>query len=374
MSQQEFRNANNRYIKAIFRIFSSTDEAIVRFDGITGQLIQDSNITIDDTGNMSFAASSILGVDEIQDISGNGVMIERINNQGGMLTIGNLTANQDSSVEITALMEAFLWIEADTNDDSATEHARILLTQNANNDGIQIQYDTDNQFVIRKSGNATPTDDMIILVDATLTGGGTPGTEPTITGGTEALRIPPSGIVDFSQGISSDIVDESTVDAGVTIDSVLLKDNEVFADSYFLNTLATHFKKITRSTVISVPNGGSGVNLINYDSESGTLGSFVNATGTWTADITGIYVGYYIAEFASNSNGTRNINWLYSGSSLFGLTGITDIRARSGASTLLTSNWVFNIQSGDTLIMRAFQNSGVALNLTGQVFISLIYS
>jgi hypothetical protein len=46
---------------------SSTDNALVRFDGVTGKLIQDSNATLDDFGNAIFVGDVTVGSDLITD-------------------------------------------------------------------------------------------------------------------------------------------------------------------------------------------------------------------------------------------------------------------------------------------------------------------
>ena len=47
---------------------SSTDNAVVRFDGVTGELVQDSSVTIDDNGNIVVPGTShTFGTDGVAD-------------------------------------------------------------------------------------------------------------------------------------------------------------------------------------------------------------------------------------------------------------------------------------------------------------------
>ena len=39
---------------------ASTDHAVVRWDGVTGRLVQDSSVTIDDSGNMTIGGELIV--------------------------------------------------------------------------------------------------------------------------------------------------------------------------------------------------------------------------------------------------------------------------------------------------------------------------
>lgn len=57
---------------------SSTDEAVVRFDGTTGKLLQDSNVTIDDTGNLTVGSGNIIvsGLVDGRDVAADGAVLD----------------------------------------------------------------------------------------------------------------------------------------------------------------------------------------------------------------------------------------------------------------------------------------------------------
>ena len=81
-------------LRGIFGPSSATDEAITRYDGATGKLVQNSGVTIDDDNNMVFPNGSSITVDAIIaasasglklfDDGGNGIFVE----DGGKVGIG----------------------------------------------------------------------------------------------------------------------------------------------------------------------------------------------------------------------------------------------------------------------------------------------
>ena len=66
---------------------SSTDEALARFDGITGKPLQDSSVTVSNAGDMTFPAGATLAIDEIEPATaGEGVVVSDIRNYGKRAT------------------------------------------------------------------------------------------------------------------------------------------------------------------------------------------------------------------------------------------------------------------------------------------------
>jgi hypothetical protein len=62
---------------------ASTDHALVRWDGLTGTLVQDSNAILDDAGNLTLANGTTLKVDTIaESTANNGVVVNTIRNYG----------------------------------------------------------------------------------------------------------------------------------------------------------------------------------------------------------------------------------------------------------------------------------------------------
>jgi hypothetical protein len=62
---------------------AATDNALVRWDGATGTVVKNSNVTLTDSGNMTFAGGTTLSVDTIAPATGgNGVVVNTIRNYG----------------------------------------------------------------------------------------------------------------------------------------------------------------------------------------------------------------------------------------------------------------------------------------------------
>ena len=65
----------------------STDNALVRWDGPTGTVVQNSNVLLTDAGNMTFASNTTLSVDNIaESTASNGVVVNTIRNYGKSAT------------------------------------------------------------------------------------------------------------------------------------------------------------------------------------------------------------------------------------------------------------------------------------------------
>lgn len=73
---------------------SSTDNALARFDGTTGKLLQNSNVTLDDTGNMALAAAGSLQTDTI--------LMPGTVDTGDVLTIAAGDNTADRTLTLTA--------------------------------------------------------------------------------------------------------------------------------------------------------------------------------------------------------------------------------------------------------------------------------
>lgn len=68
---------------------SATDNAVARFDGTTGKLIQNSNVTIDDTGNI--AGVGTLAVTDLTDSSLTSGRVTYAGTGGNLVDSANLT-------------------------------------------------------------------------------------------------------------------------------------------------------------------------------------------------------------------------------------------------------------------------------------------
>lgn len=77
----------------------STDEALARWDGATGTLIQNSNVLLTDAGNMTFAGGTTLSVDNVaQATAGNGVVVNTIRNYGKAMANPTVPAPTDGDI------------------------------------------------------------------------------------------------------------------------------------------------------------------------------------------------------------------------------------------------------------------------------------
>jgi hypothetical protein len=118
--------------------------------------------------------------------------------------IGNSSAIVNTTLHLQSTRDIFHWLEADTGNEGAEgSNPIIMFSQDANNTACSIGYDTDNKFRIIKNGTGS-SNDFIITVGATLSGGGTPGTAPTLSSGVDAITITGSnGNVALAGSLSS---------------------------------------------------------------------------------------------------------------------------------------------------------------------------
>ena len=93
---------------------SSTDNAIVRWDGIGGNVVQNSNVTIDDSGNLIIQTLSMgLKIKEGTNAKqGSAVLV------GGTVTVSNTTVTANSRILLTSQVDGgtvgFLRVSART--------------------------------------------------------------------------------------------------------------------------------------------------------------------------------------------------------------------------------------------------------------------
>jgi hypothetical protein len=100
---------------------SSTDDAIARFDGVTGKAIQNSSVTIDDSGNIATT-----GTVDGRDLSVDGAKLDGIEASADVTDTTNVTAAgalMDSEVTNLAQVKAF-----DAADYAAASHTHVAST------------------------------------------------------------------------------------------------------------------------------------------------------------------------------------------------------------------------------------------------------
>lgn len=147
---------------------SSTDNALVRWNGTTGKLIKNSTATLSNEGN---------------------IIVPGVSHK-----FGNSTENADTTFHIQSMNEAYLWMEADTSNIlSEGNNPVITQSQDLNNTAVTIGLDEDNRWIVNRSGSGSPSNDIVFKVNATVSGGGSIGVKPTLSGGTEALVIKAGG-------------------------------------------------------------------------------------------------------------------------------------------------------------------------------------
>jgi len=77
----------------------ATDEGIARYNGATGKVIQDSNVTIDNAGNMTLTGGTSISVDTINESTlNNGVVINGVRNYGASATNPAAPAPSDGDI------------------------------------------------------------------------------------------------------------------------------------------------------------------------------------------------------------------------------------------------------------------------------------
>lgn len=94
---------------------SATDNAVARYDGTTGKLIQNSGVTIDDSGNLT-----VSGGGATFGASGGGDAVLSLKRASDGITVGNLTVNTSSSLLNLGTAYTFLTFSTE-----GTEKARF---------------------------------------------------------------------------------------------------------------------------------------------------------------------------------------------------------------------------------------------------------
>lgn len=100
----------------------TTDHALVRWDGTTGTVIQNSSVILSDTGDMVFAGGAVLSVDVIAEATlNNGVVLNGVRNYGksavdpiGVAFDGDMYFNTTLQMLMTYDMSRSKWLSVDT--------------------------------------------------------------------------------------------------------------------------------------------------------------------------------------------------------------------------------------------------------------------
>lgn len=158
---------------------SATDNAITRFDGTTGKLVQNSNATIDDSGNLA-AGGTIAAVGTVTGSNLSGV------NTGDQFTFGTISVAGQSNVVAEATSDT-LTLVAGANiaitTDAGTDTITIALTGISAGDVVGPASATDNALArfdgttgkLIQNGSATLDDSGHFATNGNITATGTVG-------------------------------------------------------------------------------------------------------------------------------------------------------------------------------------------------------
>lgn len=229
---------------------SATDNALVRFDGTTGKLIQNGTITEDDTGALTFP-------DDVRQTFNPGATNAGIN-------VGALAGDPGSPVN------GDLWYDSGSNE----------LTARINGSNVSLGI----------SGSGTVTNTGTLTANALIIGNGgvdvtalgTLGTTTTVLHG-NAAGAPSFSAVDLAADVTGDLPYANLTPAGSP--SILLGRGDSGAGDWQEITLGTNLS-ITGTTLDAA--GGSGGTVTTTGSPaSGNLTKFSGATSITNGDLSG---------------------------------------------------------------------------------------
>lgn len=183
---------------------SSTDNAVVRFDGTTGKLVQNSGVTIDDSNNLTATGSTTLSRLIVTSTSSNIVDIRRAGTTAGE---ARLTFYNDNSASASMIASRIAGIF--TDDTSGSEKGAIIF-------GVATGNTTSERMRLNNTGDLTITGRMIPNVQsvssaATITPNANTDTQVSVTAlATAATIASPSGTPSDGQSLVIRIEDNGT--------------------------------------------------------------------------------------------------------------------------------------------------------------------
>lgn len=241
---------------------SSTDNALARFDGTTGKIIQNSNAILTDAGDLTLAvalgvASGGLGVTSITDnalVVGNGTSAV---DEVGPLTNGQLVIGSTGSEPVAATLTDGTGISTSVGAGSITINAAAT---------VPISFPTD-------SGTGTPAANAL-----TISGG--EGIDTSASGAT--ITIAGEDASDSNKGIASFVAADFDVAAGaVSLEDTVVK--TVGSDSGSA-TPTSHGFNIVGGTGVSTAGAGADITItasattpLSFPTDSGTATPAANA-------------------------------------------------------------------------------------------------
>jgi hypothetical protein len=301
----------------VFKATSSTDNAVVRFDGVTGQVVQNSGVTIDDTNNVNVPgdltitgnltvhgttttvdSTSLVVTDQNVTINnggsditadGAGLTVDRVGTDGSLIYDSAATSkwkigNVGSEVEIATISGAQVITNKDIDGATATNTNRITvpkgtlsaLTALTRKAGT-IVYATDTLKFYYDNGTS--------LIESS---GGAGSSIDVSTGTADAGKIIKTNSEGFLDKSFNNTVPSFASEAAFV---TFVGRSEVVGDRFF-DTGVSKLKVYSGTAWIIVGAGtGSGqVNFItNGDAETDTVGwaTYADAAGTRPVDGTG---------------------------------------------------------------------------------------
>lgn len=183
---------------------SSTDNAVVRFDGTTGKLVQNSGVTIDDSNNLTATGTTTLSRLIVTSTSANIVDIRRAGTTAGEARLSFYNDNSASASTLASRIAGIL-----TDDTSGSEKGAIIF-------GVTTGSTTSERMRLNNTGDITITGKMIPNIQsvssaATITPNANTDTQVSVTAlATAATIASPSGTPSDGQSLVIRIEDNGT--------------------------------------------------------------------------------------------------------------------------------------------------------------------
>ena len=279
---------------------SSTDNAIVRFDGFTGKVIQDGLASVDDSGSVNIPTGQAYEINNVDILTANTLGSSVVTSSltaVGTLTTGNATAVVDAATDALA--------------------GKVELATNA-----ETQTGTDATRAVTPAGL-----DSLSLLKQPYTATFSNSTGATVTAGTHGFTTVLFAIVqDASSATHTGTANLSTgFDWATTNQDFSINVNGTGATTVNLTTLTTNVATtvtainaaFTTAGVSGVEAFASGINVGIRTTANGIGQSFILASGTTDALVTlGLTAGTYTGTGYNNSlidtvidDATQDVIW-----------------------------------------------------------------
>lgn len=206
---------------------ASTNFALARWDGVTGELLKDSTVTLDDADVMEFPLSGtmiipLICLDTLQErVNGDGIKVKGLGNTT-LMRIGDVLdtpQTQNTLMNFQAKQDVLFFLEGDTDDVGSGDTPLIKMTSQANSSMFNTCIDTTGDVVIDLGSSGLSNKDILFKVAGNYVTAPATGTAPDYAGGggkvapTNALVIKGDRNIEISQfvggGLTSANLDNS---------------------------------------------------------------------------------------------------------------------------------------------------------------------